>query len=155
MTVSFTGHRDACSKELRRVLRQELEDLIIQGTDTFCAGGAAGFDTLAAETVIGLREEYPWIMLRLVLPCPPEEQTGRFTEDLRRQYYDILRAADLTETVSPHYDPECMKRRNQRLIDLADVCVCFYDRRRYASGTGQTVRMAEKRGIDIINIFTK
>lgn len=39
-------------------------------TDTyFGAGGALGFDTLAAQTVLELKKKYPDIRLILVLPC--------------------------------------------------------------------------------------
>jgi len=152
MTVSFTGHRDACSPEIKNTLREMTEKLIDEGADMFCAGGAVGFDTIAAETVLELQGEYPWITLRLVLPCPPEVQTSRFPVKARERYFDILRAADSTEIISPVYTDECMKLRNQRLVELADVCLCFYDKSRFTSGTGQTVRMAEKKEIEIINI---
>jgi len=154
MTVSFTGHRDADSPAVRERLRETVEELINDGADIFCAGGAIGFDTIAAETVLELQDEYPWIMLALILPCSPEEQTAKFSLDMKRRYFDILNAADRRETVSPYYTSDCMKRRNQRLVDLADVCLCFYDENKhFSSGTGQTVRMAEKKGIPIINIF--
>ena len=154
MTVSFTGHREAYSEELREKLRDTLDRLINEGADTFCAGGAAGFDTLAAETVLGLREEYPWISLKLILPCSPEVQSGKFPPHARKLYFDILKNADSVETISTCYTKDCMRLRNMRLISLADVCVCFYNEEaRFVSGTGQTVRMAEKKGIRIINLY--
>lgn len=153
MTVSFTGHRDAYSREIHKVLRAAIEEQIEQGADRFCTGGAVGFDTLAAETVLELQGEYPWISLHLVLPCPPEVQSARFPERARELYFDIFRAADSSEIISPQYTDECMKLRNQRLIELADVCLCCYDGSRFSTGTGQTVRMAEKKGIEIINIY--
>ena len=45
-----------------------------------------------------------------------------------------------------------MKRRNERLVELADYCICYCTNPR--SGTGQTVRMAKDKGIDIINLFS-
>lgn len=154
MTVSFTGHREACSGELRERLRDKVEELINAGADTFCAGGAAGFDTLAAETVLDLQGDYPWISLRLILPCPPGIQTSRFPPDAKEQYYRILKNADSVETMSPRYTEDCMRLRNKRLVQLADMIVCYYNEtQRYVSGTGQTVRMAKKKGIDVINLF--
>ena len=154
MTVSFTGHREAYSEELRGKLSDKVEELINSGADTFCAGGAAGFDTLAAETVLDLQGGYPWISLKLILPCPPEIQTARFPKEAKEQYYRVLKNADSTEIISPQYTGECMKLRNMRLVRLADALVCYYnEEQRYASGTGQTVRMAQKKGIDVINLF--
>ena len=47
-----------------------------------------------------------------------------------------------------------MKERNQRLVDLADICICYYNENNSRSGTGQTVRMVQKKGIQLINIFS-
>jgi len=153
--VSFTGHREINADAIKEPLYATLEELINNGSDMFFTGGAAGFDTLAALTVLDLRVTYPWISLSLILPCSPEEQTRSFTRELRDTYYDILRSADKVEYVCEHYTRDCMKQRNQRLIDCADICVCCYDERKSASGTGQTVRMAEKKGIRIINLYDR
>ena len=151
--VCFTGHRDIHSDNIEKTLYSTLESLIESGSDCFYAGGAAGFDTLAADTVLSLRSLYPWVSLILVLPCSAEEQTRSFSYELREKYYDILHSADKVEYISDHYFDGCMKLRNQRLVDCADICVCCYDERRSMSGTGQTVRMAQKKGIEIINLF--
>ena len=71
-TVCFTGHRSLPAEELPEISRH-LEDTLIalieQGYCYFGAGGALGFDTLAAQMVLRLRERYPQIRLILVLPC--------------------------------------------------------------------------------------
>ena len=59
--------------------------------------------------------------------------------------------ADTVEICSEHYFDGCMKLRNQRLVDLTDVCVCYYSGKQ-RSGTGQTVRMAERQGKVIVNL---
>ncbi|MBP3857179.1 MAG: DUF1273 family protein [Ruminiclostridium sp.] len=152
--VSFTGHRDADPETALPLLEDTVEDLINHGAETFVAGGAAGFDTLAAETVLRIRENYPWVSLVMVLPCPPEEQSRSFTAEMKQRYSAILASADRTECIAAHYYNGCMKARNQRLVDLADICVCWYDEAEHASsGTGQTVRMAQKKGITVINLF--
>ena len=61
-TVCFTGHRELPTDDLPEISKR-LEDtlvaLIEQGYCYFGAGGALGFDTLAAQTVLRLRERYP------------------------------------------------------------------------------------------------
>ena len=151
--ISFTGHRDVSGEKVKCQLRETLTELIANGSYMFFAGGAAGFDTLAAKTVLDLRALHPWITLTLILPCPPDEQTRSFSSALRQEYFEIMKAADNIEIISQHYTNGCMKQRNQRLIDCADICVCYYNDSKFASGTGQTVRMAQKKGIDIINLF--
>ena len=151
--VCFTGHREIKDEEIRDKLHDTLETLINDGSDMFFTGGAAGFDTLAAEKILSLKAEYPWITLILILPCSPEEQTRSFPDGTKNTYYDILFSADKIIYISDKYYDGCMKERNQRLIDNAEICVCCYDKRRTASGTGQTVRMAEKKGITVINLY--
>ena len=71
-TVCFTGHRVLPILQvssIRQRLRKTLEDLIEQGYCFFGTGGALGFDTIAAQTVLNLRKKYQQIRLILVLPC--------------------------------------------------------------------------------------
>lgn len=56
-------------KDIVRILEKELINLIEKGYCYFGAGGALGFDTVAAQTVLHLKEKYPHIKLILVLPC--------------------------------------------------------------------------------------
>ena len=49
-----------------------------------------------------------------------------------------------------HYSADCMKRRNERLVELSECCVCYCTDPQ--SGTGQTVRIAERCGIKIYNL---
>ena len=68
----FTGHRYLPADrlgEIKKRLEAESEACIRQGVILFETGGALGFDTMAAHTVLRLREGYA-VRLRLVLPCP-------------------------------------------------------------------------------------
>ncbi len=152
--VCFTGHRIVQNpKKVQDKLIKTLELLIKDGTTDFYAGGAIGFDTLAAEAVTNLRKNYPNINLHLVLPCCEAEQTAHWSDSQKSKYWEILAAADNIEYISEHYYNGCMKKRNARLIELSDCCVCYYNNKNSASGTGQTVRMALKKGVKIVNIF--
>ncbi len=78
MKICFTGHRKiVITPELKNKLTNFLKNLIVQGTVDFYTGGAIGWDTIAAQTVLRLREVYPQIKLHLVLPCSNEEQTAK------------------------------------------------------------------------------
>ncbi len=153
-SVCFTGHRQArADDEVRRRLRETLERLIQGGATDFYAGGAQGWDTVCTSMVLALRAKYPEIRLHLVLPCPIEEQARRWGDDARRLLTNVAERADEVEVLSPYYYDGCMKKRNLRLVEAADCCVCWYDSSRFASGTGQTVRLAESKGIKIINLL--
>lgn len=88
-SICFTGHRHIVRAELPALLkelRRVLETAIPQGFVDFYAGGALGWDTYCAQTVLDLREEYPCIALHLVLPCSRGEQTARWTEAQKAAY---------------------------------------------------------------------
>ena len=99
------------------------ERLIKQGVTDFYDGGAIGFDMLAAETVIELKAEYPDIKLHMLLPCPANEQIKGWNKTQITRYQKILQAADSISIVSEHYTKDCMKRRNERLVELSDCCI--------------------------------
>ena len=98
-TCCFTGHRHIPPEHLPVILKKlndTLTTYIRQGYQYFGAGGALGFDTLAAQTVINLKEQYPNIKLILVLPCKDqgsrwspndvEQCGGRLDAPLRRSH---------------------------------------------------------------------
>lgn len=152
--VCFTGHRQVeLNGRILARLRETLEGLVREGAADFYAGGAQGWDTVCARTVLALRAKYPDIRLHLVLPCPIGDFTHRWGPEPRAVLENMAARADAVEVLAPEYFPGCMKKRNLRLVEAADCCVCWYDSSRYASGTGQTVRFAEQKGIRIINLL--
>ena len=78
----FTGHRDIPARilpDLKRRLAETVELLIGQGVCCFAAGGARGFDALAARVVLEMRERYPPVKLILVLPFEGQEESCQLT----------------------------------------------------------------------------
>ncbi len=156
-SVCFTGHRTIAEEKekLSARLYALLERFVTEQKVTdFYTGGAVGWDALAALTVLKLRESYPEVKLHLVLPCPFEEQSAKWKEAQKTEYLHIFGLADSVEQVSDRYYNGCMKARNARLVELAsDYCICYWNPKDFRSGTGQTVRMAQKKGIEVINLF--
>ena len=156
-SVCFTGHRTIAEdkEKLSARLYTLLERLVAEQKVTdFYTGGAVGWDALAALTVLKLRENYPEIKLHLVLPCPFEEQSAKWNEAQKEEHKHIASLADTKEFTSEHLGKNAMKIRNARLVELAsDYCICYWNPKHYRSGTGQTVRMAQKKGIEVINLF--
>ena len=150
-TCAFTGHRAIPKDEtepLRRRLAETVERLYREGYRVFLAGGALGFDRMAADAVLSLRKKYPEIRLHLVLPCGDQERLWRFSE--RLAYHKQVKQADEVTVLAERYYDGCMQARNARLIDGADYLVAYVTRTR--SGAAQTLRMAERKGIGITNL---
>ena len=150
-TCCFTGHREI-PLEKRAEIADRLERIIIslyqQGIRVYKAGGALGFDTLAARTVLRLRENCPGMKLILVLPCLT--QTKGWKPENIAEYERIKAQADKVVYISKEYTRGCMHKRNRYLVDNSGVCICYLTRER--GGTAYTVNYAEKRKLEIINI---
>ena len=87
-TCCFTGHRRIPADEYETVklrLRETVIRAIRNGYRYFGTGGSWGFDMLAAQTVLELKEIYPNIYLILVLPC--KIQTKYWSDDNKRSMF--------------------------------------------------------------------
>lgn len=151
----FTGHRyfsierDDVADDLTSLFHILAESGF---TDYYC-GGAQGWDIYCGLAIKVLQKYYPQIKLHLVLPCPPEKQTLNWKEDKKEEYNMLLKIADSIEIVSEDNDRNCMKKRNARLVELGDICICYFNKKDLRSGTAQTVRMAEKANKTILNMY--
>lgn len=151
VSCCFTGHRTIPHAEesaIRSRLAQTVFQLYREGYRAFIAGGALGFDTIAAEVVLALKGRLTEIALVLVLPC--ENQADRWREDDRARYEAIKGRADEVICLSPAYYDGCMQARNRHMVSLSSACIAYMTRP--YSGAGQTVRMAEKAHLRVINI---
>lgn len=148
----FTGHRSinssqygAIQKKLFAVLCELVEN---DGVTDFRAGGAVGFDTLAAFCVLALKKRYPHIKLHLILPC--KDQDKNFREDMREFYRYVIKVADSVTYTQEKYHSGVMLIRNRALVDGADVCVAYL--KSLKGGTYQTVNLARRAKVKVINI---
>ncbi len=151
-TICFTGHRDMKAPEkVENTLIRLLEEYIQQGYDTFLAGGARGFDNLAAEAVIKLREKYPGIRLIVALPFTSHYRHEKnWSSDEIKIYKAVLKNADEIITLFKEYKSGSYFKRNRYLVDNASLCIAYY--RRNGSGTAYTVNYANTSKIEVINI---
>ena len=147
----FTGHRVVPQSEKRRLQRALLgavEELYLAGYRVFCAGGAMGFDRMAADIVLSLKQKYADLRLMLILPC--RDQAARWSVPERAAYDRQLREADEVRVLSETYYEGCMRERNRAMISLAGYCVAYVTTPR--SGSAQTLHMADSKGIPVRNL---
>ena len=140
-TCCFTGHRSLSNEEKLKVavrLREIIAVQIKAGVVFYGAGGARGFDALAALTVLDMKKEYPQLRLILVLPC--EDQTRGWRSEDIAVYEDIKRRSDKVVYVSREYTPDCMHRRNRHLVNHSGTCICYLTRS--TGGTAYTVDLS-------------
>lgn len=150
-TCCFTGHRKIPLDQLESVT-QRLRDAVIASIEDgylyFGTGGALGFDTLAAKTILELKAQYPEIKLILVLPC--KNQAARWSTEDIREYERIKAEADKVVYTSEYYYNGCMHKRNRHLIDYSSLCICYLADS--VGGTLYTVNYARNNGVKVVNI---
>ena len=150
-TCCFTGHRKLPAKKTQSIifkLNSEVERLIQEGVTTFISGGALGFDQVAASLIAAKKEMGFDVRLVMALPC--REQDKSWTAKEKEIYRWLLSMADDVVYVSESYTDDCMKKRNEYMVEQSEYCICALIRER--SGTGQTVRYAKQKQRQIINI---
>ncbi len=151
-TVCFTGHRAIPADEREQLtlsLRQELERQIRAGATVFRAGGALGFDTMAALEVLSQRRLHPDLRLELVLPCPSQADSWSPRDKL---LYEKIRAeADSVHYLSPVYFDGLLQMRNRALVDGSDVCIAYL-RSSHGGGTAYTASLALREGLEFVNL---
>ena len=151
-TCCFTGHRDIPLyewDEVRAKLRHTIELLFESGYRNFVAGGAVGFDTIAAQEVLRLKNSYPQVTLTVVSPYAG--QSDGFLKDQKLAFDAIKTLCDDFIIIRQNYQRGCMMERNRRMVDMSSLCVAYM--KNETSGTGNTVKYALKNHLRVINLF--
>lgn len=132
-------------------MNKQIEILINNGYDTFICGGALGFDTLCALTVLDAKRCNENIKLVLALPC--ETQTEKWNKKDIEIYNSIIEKSDKVVYTSSQYYNGCMHRRNRFMADNSSCCICYL--KKPFGGTAYTVKYAAEKGLRIINLADK
>ncbi len=151
-TCCFTGHRIVGRDFDFEILYRTVIKLITKrNVDTFICGGAIGFDTYAATAVLKAKEAGYNVSLHIYVPC--NNQNEKWGDVQKAKYKEILNQADYVDMVDKPYFDGCMQKRNRKMVDASAFCCCYYNG--LPSGTGQTVKYAQMRGLEIGNIFNQ
>lgn len=152
--AAFTGHRSIDSskiEEVRENVRREIKALYLKGVRIYLCGMALGFDMLAAEEVIALKEKLPSLKLIAVIPFPEQHNRWRWNE--KERYKNILAQADDSVLISQKYYDGCYLKRNDYLLGHANNMLAYYNGNP-KGGTFYTVRKSRKIGRNVINLFS-
>ncbi len=151
--VAFTGHRNIAPEKipaLKVKLEKAVREQYDQGMREFICGMALGFDMMAAEIVLSLREELPDIYLTAVIPFAG--QPDRWAQENRDRYRLILDKADEVITLSDKFYKGCEMKRNAFMLDYCSRVIAYFNGEPHG-GTCFTVNSALKRGKTVINLY--
>lgn len=153
-TCCLTGHRVIPPGEESKIMvrmRNILLRLIREkNVRYFGVGGAVGFDMIAAEYLLNLKDHKEHqLKIISVLPYPAWRETEDWTDALREREEQILRASDKVVYVRPEYEKNVFLLRDRKLVDGSAYCVSYCNRLR--TGTAYTVKYALEHGLKVYN----
>ena len=155
-TVCFSGHRpeklpdggndhSQVIRTIKSILYKEILDSIDNGCTTFVTGLARGVDLWAGEMIMELKAQ--GMPLKLVAAAPYKAHGSSFKGRDRFILGNIFLKADEVIYVCENYSRDCMRLRNEYMVDRSDKLIAVVSD--YRSGTGQTIRYAERRKLEI------
>ncbi len=147
-TCCFTGHREipvSKAERIKSALEKEIQRAYSLGIRRFIAGGALGFDMLAAHAVLSLREIHPDVYLTLAIPC--RDHDSKWSADSKDEFMRILSSANETVYVSEAYAKGCMFKRNRYMVDRSRLCISYCTKS--TGGSRYTVNYAHSCGIEV------
>ncbi len=154
-TVCLTGHRPRFlpwgydeERQNCKLFKEKLTEMLLEeienGYSCFLTGMAEGFDMIATELLLKLKEEKD-IEVIAIIPCARQEV--RWKRDQQLRYRNLLCECDDKIVLSSHYTPGCMLERNMYMVERSALCfACFNGR---PSGTEKTLKFALERDCQI------
>ena len=161
-TVCFSGHRPEklplngdsganVIRYLKSILYKEVLDSITAGYDRFITGLARGVDLWAGEILMELKEDGEKISIIAVKPY--KTHGDNFSGEEKFSLGRLLSSADEVICLADEYRKGCFQRRNEYMVDRSGKLIAVVSD--YRSGTGATIRYAEKQGIEVRTIDAK
>ena len=160
-TCCFTGYRPekfpfelfSDTKEyidFENSLYSAVLSLANEGIERFYCGMAMGFDIIAAQAVLALKEAKRDTAIELICVKPFEEQNKSFTPFWKEKYEEIIKQADGIIVMGKSYYKGCFHKRNCYMVDNSDIVLTYFDGQ--SGGTKSTLSYANKKGKRIVNI---
>ena len=152
-TAAFTGHRhmDASQRDnIKKRLRAAILEAYGKGFRNFISGFAIGFDLMAAEIVVSLKDQHPDISLIAAIPF--KGQASRFNFYDRKRYGRLLEVADEVIVLSDSYYARCFLDRDEFMVNNSSLLIGYYDGRE-KGGTFYTIHKAMDQNIPIVNVY--
>ncbi len=160
----FTGYRpakfpfslsreDPEYKKFENALVEEVLRLIDNGCHTFYSGMAMGFDIIAAEVVLMLKNAYSFSDIKLICVLPFSAQGESFTLFWKKRFYNTLENSAQKIVLSQEYFPGCYQKRNIYMVDNSDCVLTWYDGK--PGGTRNTLDYALSKKRYVINTCEK
>lgn len=149
-TCCVTGHRDIPKEKIEFVkqgLRKAIALAIADGYTHFISGFAEGTDLFFAEIVAEICRENKEISLEAAIPYRDRVRQLKKKPETKA----LLDACRKISVISEAYTPNVYHKRNWYMVQQSERAIAFYDGRK-TGGTAATIRMVQKKGIELMNL---
>ena len=161
LCCSFTGYRpqkmpfkistdDPAYNRFENMLIGKIIELVNEGVTTFISGMATGFDLIAAECVLEVKEMTETSSISLIAAIPFLDQAQKFNAFWKEKYEKVKNNADEVVLISSEYYPGCYMARNKYMVENSDIVLAFYDGK--PGGTKNTVNYALSLQRKVVNL---
>lgn len=144
LAVAFTGHRKErilqgngnnllTLAQIKDAVVEMVTELYGKGYKAYYTGMANGFDMIAAEAVLQVREEYGDIVL--IAAVPFRKQPLWFDAEDQLLYARLLERTNRVVMVSENYHKGCYLRRDEYMVRKADMIIAYFLREMSAYAT--------------------
>jgi len=159
-TVCFSGHRPERFPNYRQIefetllkmLDRRINEAIDEGFTHFICGMQKGWDTLAGEAVLSIRDDcMPQITLELAIPFKGHADKLNLTADDKARYDRLVSEADKVSVLSAHFYKAAYHYRDIYMIDNSSYLIYYWDGG--PGGTSRAVAYAQEQGIRKKNLY--
>ena len=153
-SVCFTGHRTVNPNKLQAVkekLNYTIMELYNKGHRTFLCGMAIGFDLLAAETLIDLKEKHKDIIIVACIPFIGQE--NRFCPTDKARYNKVINEVNSKVIIARSFSKQSYLLRNLYMLEHSSIVITYFDTNIKKGGTFFTYNKAIKMGKEDRNIL--
>lgn len=147
--VTFIGHRILLLNDIKQELKNTIENEIKSGCVNFIVGSHGEFDKTVLEVLLSLKNIYTEIKIEVVIT----------NYNLKIQDEVIIKENPKYETIMFEIEYLHPKQRitasNKQMIDSCDTLICYVQPNAWKSGAKTALNYAKKKGLKIINLYTK
>ncbi len=153
---SFTGHRperlNGLSEEtVISWLSEQIKAAIEDGYTDFITGMQRGVDLWAAEIILEIRKENDSI--RLICACAFPGMEKEWEQSWQERYQNVLKNADGQQYIGKRPGRKAFFDRNEWMVDHSSRLIAVYTGAH--GGTLETIKYAQKKGIQVVQIKQK
>lgn len=147
--VTFIGHRILLQSNIQQLLKSAIENEIQSGCKNFIVGSHGEFDKTVLDILLTLKIIYPEIKIKVVITnYNPKIQDEVIIKENQKYETVMFEIEDL-------HPKQRITASNKQMIDSCDTLICYVRPNAWKSGAKTALNYAQKKGLKIINLYTK